>query len=109
MGMLEKIDLELFIVNSIGRYIYIADGSNNRIVKWTTNYTAGGICVVGCTGVAGTAATQLNTARDLKFDSSGNLYVSDQGNNRIQKFMIQACSSSEYSHSTIQILSVVIH
>lgn len=71
------------------RYIYIADNNNNRIVQWTTNYAAGGTCIVGCTYVAGTGATQLNSPRDLKFDANGNLYVSDQGNNRVQKYTVQ--------------------
>ncbi|CAF3415280.1 unnamed protein product, partial [Rotaria sp. Silwood2] len=76
------------IVDNNG-YMYIADSGNDRIVKWTTNYSAGGICVVGCTGTGGTAANQLQAPRDLKFDASGNLYVSDQGNHRVQKFAIQ--------------------
>jgi len=67
----------------------VADPGNNRIVKWTTNYTRGGICVVGCTGNAGVGNNQFDTPRDLKFDSQGNLYVTDLSNNRIQKFMIQ--------------------
>ncbi len=76
----------------------MADTSNNRIVKWTTNYTVGGVCIVGCSYVAGRSATQLNGPRDLKFDSQGNLYVSDQSNHRIQKYMIQlACPTSESS------------
>ena len=76
------------------RYVYIADSSNDRIIKWTTNYSAGGICVVGCSGTRGNAANQLRSPRDLKFDQYGNLYVSDQGNHRIQKFMIDVSSSS---------------
>ncbi|CAF3594515.1 unnamed protein product [Rotaria sp. Silwood1] len=87
------------IVDNNG-YIYVADGGNSRIMKWTTNYTAGGICVVGCTGVSGVAVNQLHTPRDLKFDASGNLYISDQANHRIQKFMIQLpttnCTMSKY-------------
>jgi hypothetical protein len=79
----------------------VTDSLNNRIVKWTTNYTAGGICIVGCSRIAGTNATQLNGPRDLKFDSQGNLYVSDQSNHRIQKYMIQLptspCPASESS------------
>ncbi len=71
----------------------MTDSLNNRIVKWTTNYTAGGVCIAGCSNIAGRSATQLYGPRDLKFDSQGNLYVSDQGNNRIQKFMIQSPTS----------------
>ncbi|CAF4212685.1 unnamed protein product, partial [Adineta steineri] len=80
------------IVDNNG-YIYVADGNNDRIVKWTTNYTAGGICVVGCTGSTGVANNQFNGVRDLKFDMQGNLYVTDQQNYRIQKFMIQLPTS----------------
>ncbi|CAF1684188.1 unnamed protein product [Rotaria magnacalcarata] len=75
-------------------YIYVADYGNSRIIKWTTNYSMGGICVVGCTGTVGVAANQLDSPRDLKFDAAGNLYVSDQNNHRIQKYTIQQPTSS---------------
>ncbi|CAF4694835.1 unnamed protein product, partial [Rotaria magnacalcarata] len=54
-------------------YIYVADYGNSRIVKWTANYSMGGVCVVGCTGTVGAAANQLDSPRDLKFDAAGNL------------------------------------
>lgn len=63
-------------------------------MKWTQNYTAGGVCIVGCTGTTGVGLKQLSAPRDLAFDSNGNLYVSDQGNNRIQKFLIDLSSPS---------------
>jgi DNA-binding beta-propeller fold protein YncE len=63
-------------------------------MKWTMNYVAGGVCVVGCTGIAGSSPNYLIGPRDLRFDPSGNLYVSDQGNNRVQKFMIQLSTSN---------------
>lgn len=92
----------IFFLFLFYRYIYIVDSGNNRIIRWTDNYAAGGTCIVGCTGSSGVAATQLKGPRDLKFDASGNLYVSDQGNNRVQKFMIQispncSATSSKYS------------
>ncbi|CAF4052480.1 unnamed protein product [Rotaria sp. Silwood2] len=86
------------IVDNNG-YIYVADGGNSRVVKWTTNYTAGGVCIMGCTGAAGTAVNQMSGPRDLKFDRHGNIYVTDQANHRIQKYMIQLptspCSSTK--------------
>ena len=78
----------------------MADQGNQRIVKWTTNYSVGGVCIIGCTGTSGTAATQLNGPRDLKFDRHGNIYVTDQSNHRILKYAIQLptspCPSSKY-------------
>ncbi|CAF2091091.1 unnamed protein product [Rotaria magnacalcarata] len=62
------------IVDNNG-YIYVADYGNSRIVKWTTNYSMGGVCVVGCTGTVGAAANQLDSPRDLKFDAAGNLWL----------------------------------
>jgi DNA-binding beta-propeller fold protein YncE len=63
-------------------------------MKWTTNYSAGGVCIIGCTGTSGTALNQLNGPRDLKFDRYGNIYVSDQGNSRILKYTIQLPTST---------------
>lgn len=63
-------------------------------MKWTQNYAAVGVCIAGCTGTTGVGLKQLSSPRDLGFDSSGNVYVSDQGNNRIQKFLIDLSSPS---------------
>ena len=79
------------------RYIFIVDSVNNRVVRWTTTYAAGGTCIVGCTGTTGNSPTQLKNPRDIKFDPSGNLYVSDLGNNRVQKFMMQNCNVTSSS------------
>lgn len=84
------------------RFLYIVDSNNHRVVRWTRNYTAGGECIVGCTGSYGTQANRLYFPRDLKFDASGNLFVNDQRNNRIQKFMLVLlpnCSASMYIHN----------
>jgi hypothetical protein len=79
----------------------VVDQGNNRIVKWTTTYSAGGVCIIGCTGTSGTALNQLNGPRDLKFDRYGNIYIDDQGNHRILKYMMvqlpnSTCPTSEY-------------
>jgi hypothetical protein len=78
----------------LDRYLYIADEANGRIMKWTEDYSTGGTCVVGCTNTSGTAPDQLINPRYLTFDQYGNLYVTDQGNHRIQKFMMNTPPSS---------------
>jgi tripartite motif-containing protein 71 len=75
------------IIMDSNEAIYIADSKNSRIVKWLTrNYTAGGVCIVGCPVTSGTEPNELKYPYDLKFDSEGNLLVSDVGNHRVQKF-----------------------
>jgi hypothetical protein len=69
--------------------VYAADsglyGPNNiRVQEWTPRATAG-VTVAGGNGV-GSAANQLSFASDVFVDGSGNIYVSDQLNNRVQKF-----------------------
>jgi uncharacterized protein (TIGR03437 family) len=69
--------------------LYIADTGNNRIRKVTS---AGIISTIAGTGTAGysgdrgpaTAAT-LNAPSRLALDSSGNLYLSDTGNNVVRR------------------------
>jgi len=92
-----------FIVDNNG-YVYVAESNNNHIVKWTTNYTSGGVC----SNVVGKSATQLNAPRDLKFDAEENLYISDQPNNRIQKFMILSCSTNKLSLSSVTMVTLIL-
>ena len=75
--------------------MYVCDTVNNRIMIYIygTGFTVGmnaGI-VLGqasfTTATAGTGAANLNTPTYCIFDKSGNLWVSDRGNNRVQKFV----------------------
>jgi sugar lactone lactonase YvrE len=68
-------------------YMYISEYGNSRITRWPPNANYGE-CIAACTGTTGTASTQLYEPYSLAFDSNGSLYVSDTGNNRIQKFQI---------------------
>ena len=74
-------------------FLYIADNSLNRIFGSGPN---GFRCIAGCTGTSGSAANQLANPYGLSFDSYGNLYVTDSGNSRIQKFLLatNSCSKS---------------
>ena len=69
---------------------YIADRSNDRVRK--VNITTGiistyaGSGTVGFTGDGGAAtAANLNRPEFFLFDASGNLYIADNGNNRIRE------------------------
>jgi sugar lactone lactonase YvrE len=69
--------------------LYIADSGNNAIRLLSS---AGAITTVVGTGVPGfsgdggpASAAQLDAPRSVAFDTLGNLYVSDQGNNRVRQ------------------------
>jgi len=69
--------------------VYIADVGNNRIRMVNT---AGIISTIAGTGIAGfsgdgglATAAQLNAPCGVAVDHLGNVYISDQGNNRIRK------------------------
>ena len=70
--------------------LYLADRSNHRVRR--VDAVTGTISTIAGTGVRGYsgdggAATQadLNTPYDLMLDTTGNLYISDQGNHRIRR------------------------
>ncbi len=70
------------IVLDAEKYLFIVDAGNNRIVGSSLN---GFRCLVGCYGT-GSQSNRLNGPISLSFDRSGNMFVVDQMNNRIQKF-----------------------
>jgi hypothetical protein len=70
------------IVLDTEKYLFIVDQYNDRIVGSGPN---GFRCLVGCHG-KGSQSNQLNSPATLSFDRSGNMFVTDQGNHRIQKF-----------------------
>ncbi len=70
------------IVLDAEKYLFIVDSLNNRIVGSSLN---GFRCLVGCYG-KGSQSKQLNGPFSLSFDRSGNMFVADELNSRIQKF-----------------------
>jgi YD repeat-containing protein len=91
--------------------LYIVDEGNHRIqevaaatgTQWGISMTANDIYTIagnssgtsGSTGDGGAATSALlDLPRNVAFDSSGNLYISDQDNNRIQMVAKNSCSSS---------------
>ena len=68
-------------------------GNNHRIIGSGPD---GFRCVVGCSGISGSASDQLNYPQNLAFDSFGNLFVVDKNNGRIQQFLLVTNSCSKY-------------
>lgn len=68
-------------------YIYVADANNHRVQKFPPNSSifGAGITVAGGNGY-GSAANQFEYTYGICMDRSGNLYVADHNNNRIQMF-----------------------
>ena len=66
------------------KYLFILEEVNHRIVRSGPN---GFRCIVGCSG-SGSSAHQLRNPFSFSFDSYGNIYVADTGNNRVQKFLL---------------------
>ncbi|CAF1171017.1 unnamed protein product [Adineta steineri] len=79
-----KLSCPRAIVLDAEKYLFIVDISNNRIVGSGLN---GFRCLVGCYGV-GSQSNQLNRPYGLSFDHSGNMFVTDQRNSRIQVFLL---------------------
>ncbi len=67
--------------------LYVADQDNNRIMMFPPNAASGspGVQVAG-TGTRGNGSDELNKPAGITIDGSGNLYVADTENHRIQKF-----------------------
>jgi sugar lactone lactonase YvrE len=76
--------------------IYVADSGNNKIRKIDSRGTVTTFAGSGATGSAdGAAATaSFNRPYRLAIDASGNLYVSDQSNNKIRKITPQGVVST---------------
>ncbi|CAF4144207.1 unnamed protein product, partial [Adineta steineri] len=70
------------IILDAEKYLFIVDQGNSRVVSSGVN---GFRCLVGCYGF-GSESNQLLDPSSFSFDYSGNIFVSDQSNHRIQKF-----------------------
>ncbi|CAF1299392.1 unnamed protein product [Adineta steineri] len=78
------LDCPTGIILDTEKYLYIVDQYNSRIVGSGLN---GFRCLVGCYR-GGSQSNQLYFPFSFSFDRSGNILVTDQGNHRIQKFLL---------------------
>ena len=74
-------------------YLFIIDRAGVRIIG---SGSLGFRCIVGCTGVVGSASNQLDFPWQLSFDSYGNLFVADYNNARVQKFFLATNACGKY-------------
>lgn len=81
--------------------VYVADQNNHRVQKFDSNGVfvvmwgrgvddgvgAPQTCAAGCqAGVVGTAGGEFNGPNDVTVDAAGTVLVTDNGNNRVQRF-----------------------
>ncbi|CAF4176151.1 unnamed protein product [Adineta steineri] len=83
------------IVLDAEKYLFIVELINSRIVGSGVN---GFRCLVGCYG-EGSQSNQLYYPFSFSFDHSGNMFVIDAENSRIQKFLLMKDSFSKLKKS----------
>ena len=86
-----QLNFPVAVVVDSNQYMYIVDRSNHRIQRWALGACAGE-CLVGCSGSSGPGSYQLNLPQSVAFDNQGALYVSDYGNNRVQRFFLSSAA-----------------
>jgi uncharacterized protein (TIGR03437 family) len=75
--------------------LWVTDRSNNRVLEYSYPLSAGEAASVAIgqssftTSAAATTATGLSNPRGIAFDSSGNLWLAEQGNNRVLQYGVQ--------------------
>ena len=92
-----QLNYPVHVIVDANGFMFISERDNHRIIRWLVGSTTGE-CIAGCSGIAGNRTDKLNNPSAVALDSDGLLYVSDQLNNRVQKFSLIS-TSGEYSIS----------
>ncbi|CAM4829689.1 unnamed protein product [Rotaria magnacalcarata] len=67
--------------------LFIANSNAHNIVRWVVNASTWTLMAGTPNGQSGSISTMLNFPTDFAFDSSGNLYIADTNNDRVQLFL----------------------
>jgi len=79
-------DPQGLVVDSSGN-LYVADTFNSRIQKLPVGLSPATSSNWATVGISGTAAGQFNNPTQVGLDASGNLWVADYSNNRLQRLL----------------------
>ncbi|CAF0795080.1 unnamed protein product [Adineta ricciae] len=74
------------VIGDMKGFIYIADRSNSRIMRWVIGSSYG--TVIAGSSTMGVLPNQFYYPKNLRIDANGSLIVADTSNNRIQKFSL---------------------
>lgn len=66
--------------------LYVCDHNNHRVQKFAPGSPAGVTVAGRQDGIMGNGTSELYWPDDIFIDASGNMYIADEGNNRIQKW-----------------------
>lgn len=91
---LNRLDRPFSVVLDSSETLYIADQQNHRVVKWLKGASAGTTIAGQASGSSGFGLSDLNQPSAVTLDSSGNIYVSDTSNNRVQLWSNLATSGT---------------
>jgi len=81
--------------------IYIADYNNHRVQKYTIGSSTGTTVAGEANGPGGTSSNQLKNPTCILLDSSGGIFISDSGNNRVQYWSNGASTGSTVAGSSV--------
>ena len=76
-------------------YLFIVDSGHNRIIRTRSNAFH---CIIGCSSVSDSTSSQLDRPYSATFDNYGNIFVVDEYNHRIQKFLLTTNTSSKSTY-----------
>ena len=81
--------------------IFVSDGYNNRVQKWAHGATYGTTVAGNSSGTSGSGAAYLNYPCNIFIDDSANVYVTDQHNNRTQKWKPGSSAGTTVAGSSV--------